>query len=59
METCNYYLIYGASMAQVLEKFTRLTGRMPVPPRWSLGYLGSTMAYTGYGRCAGATTGLR
>ena len=42
----DYYLIYGASMAQVLEKFTRLTGRMPVPPRWSLGYLGSTMAYT-------------
>lgn len=42
----DYYLIYGASMAQVLEKFTHLTGRMPIPPRWSLGYLGSTMAYT-------------
>lgn len=42
----DYYLIYGPSIEQVVEKFSALTGRMLLPPRWSLGYLGSTMSYT-------------
>ncbi len=42
----DYYLIYGPSIEAVIEKFTRLTGRPMLPPRWSLGYLGSTMSYT-------------
>ncbi|MDX1992728.1 MAG: glycoside hydrolase family 31 protein [bacterium] len=42
----DYYLIYGPTVAEVIEKFTRLTGRPALPPRWTLGYLGSTMAYT-------------
>jgi len=40
------YLIYGPSIPQVVERFSRLTGRMALPPRWSLGYLGSAMDYT-------------
>lgn len=39
------YLIYGPGIAQVVERFSRLTGRMALPPRWSLGYLGSGMPY--------------
>jgi alpha-glucosidase len=42
----DYYLLYGPTIAAVVEKITRLTGRPALPPRWSLGYLGSTMAYT-------------
>jgi len=42
----DYYLIYGPSIEQVVEKFSTLIGRPVLPPRWSLGYLGSTMAYT-------------
>ena len=42
----DYTLIYGPTIAAVIEKFTALTGRPAVPPRWSLGYLGSTMSYT-------------
>jgi len=42
----DYYLIYGPTIEQVVEKFSALTGRMVLPPRWSLGYLGSTMTYT-------------
>ncbi len=42
----DYYLIYGPSIEQVVEKISKLTGRMNLPPRWSLGYLGSTMSYT-------------
>ncbi|MGJ3239205.1 MAG: TIM-barrel domain-containing protein [Anaerolineae bacterium] len=42
----DYYLIYGPTVAEVVQKFSRLIGTMPLPPRWSLGYLGSTMTYT-------------
>lgn len=42
----DYTLIYGPTIAAVIEKFTALTGRPALPPRWSLGYLGSTMSYT-------------
>ncbi len=42
----DYTLIYGPSIPEVVEKFAALTGRMALPPRWSLGYLGSTMSYT-------------
>lgn len=42
----DYYVLYGPSIPDVLDKFTRLTGRPALPPRWTLGYLGSTMSYT-------------
>jgi alpha-glucosidase len=42
----DYYLIAGGDIAGVVERFTRLTGRPALPPRWALGYLGSTMTYT-------------
>jgi alpha-glucosidase len=42
----DYYLLYGEHIADVLERYTRLTGRPSLPPRWALGYLGSTMSYT-------------
>ena len=41
----DYYLIYGPSIVEVVEKFSALIGRAPLPPRWSLGYLGTTMTY--------------
>ncbi len=34
----NYYYIYGASVAEVIQHYTWLTGRIPLPPRWSIGY---------------------
>ena len=42
----DYYFIYGPSLEQVVEKYSALIGRPILPPRWSLGYLGSTMSYT-------------
>jgi alpha-glucosidase len=42
----DYYLIYGPTIEAVVQKFTALTGRPILLPRWSLGYLGSTMSYT-------------
>lgn len=42
----DYYLVFGPSIAEVVEKYCKLTGRPALPPRWTLGYLGSTMLYT-------------
>ncbi len=34
----NYYFIQGQSVADIIQHYTQLTGRMPLPPRWSIGY---------------------
>ncbi len=34
----NYYFIYGHSVAEIIQQYTWLTGRMELPPRWSIGY---------------------
>ena len=34
----DYYFIDGPSPKEVIERYTALTGRMPLPPRWALGY---------------------
>jgi alpha-glucosidase len=42
----DYYFIAGPSLAEVVRRYTWLTGRPAFTPKWSLGYSGSTMAYT-------------
>ncbi len=34
----DYYVIYGPAPAQILATYSQITGRMPLPPRWALGY---------------------
>ena len=34
----DYYFINGPTPKEVIERYTDLTGRMPLPPLWSLGY---------------------
>ena len=34
----NYYFIAGPEPKQVVEEYTALTGRAPLPPLWTLGY---------------------
>jgi len=34
----DYYFIFGPEPKRVLERYTALTGRMPLPPLWALGY---------------------
>ncbi|EGD76111.1 hypothetical protein PTSG_00818 [Salpingoeca rosetta] len=41
-----YYMIFGQDLKSVVQDVSRLIGRPLMPPRWCLGYLGSTMAYT-------------
>lgn len=40
------YVVAGETIAQIVRRFTWLTGRPAFMPAWSLGYSGSTMAYT-------------
>ncbi|MBI1774643.1 MAG: glycoside hydrolase family 31 protein [Proteobacteria bacterium] len=39
------FLISGSSPAEILDRFTQLTGRPVVPPRWSLGIWASRAYY--------------
>jgi alpha-glucosidase len=41
----NYYLIYRSDVAGILESYTALTGRMNLPPLWSLGYQQNRYSY--------------
>lgn len=38
MGDMDYYFIYGYDVADIIRNYTYLTGRMPLPPRWSIGY---------------------
>ena len=34
----DYYIIGGSSLKKVVENYTYLTGRTPLPQKWTLGY---------------------
>lgn len=40
-----YYVFFGSKLS-ILQQFGRLCGKQAFPPRWSLQYCASTMAYT-------------
>jgi len=46
MGDLDYYLIAGPKIKDVVTRYSWLTGRTIFPPKWSLGYSGSTMTYT-------------
>jgi alpha-glucosidase len=41
----NYYFIQGPAIQSVLERYSELTGRMPMPPIWALGNQQSRYSY--------------
>jgi alpha-glucosidase len=41
----NYYFIYHPRLADIIGSYTALTGRMPLPPLWSLGYQQNRYSY--------------
>lgn len=41
----DYYVFLGPTPQKVLEQYTDLTGRMPLPPKWALGYHQSRYSY--------------
>ena len=47
-ETLDYFVIYGATPAEILERYTALTGRPALPPAWSFGLWLTTSFTTSY-----------
>ncbi|RYF51603.1 MAG: glycoside hydrolase family 31 protein, partial [Cytophagaceae bacterium] len=41
----NYYFIYHKRVADIITSYTALTGRMKMPPLWSLGYQQNRYSY--------------
>ncbi|WP_130859005.1 glycoside hydrolase family 31 protein [Gracilibacillus phocaeensis] len=41
----DYYLFCGPTPKAVIEQYTSITGKMPLPPKWSLGYHQSRYSY--------------
>lgn len=41
----NYFFIYHQQVADIISEYTALTGRMPLPPLWSLGYQQNRYSY--------------
>ncbi len=47
-QSLEYYVIYGPTPKEVLEKYTALTGRAALPPPWSFGLWLTTSFTTSY-----------
>ena len=47
-ERLRYFVIYGPTPKEVLDKYTRLTGRPALPPAWSFGLWLTTSFTTSY-----------
>lgn len=41
----DYYIIYGPEPAKIIQTYSQLTGRTPLPPHWALGYHQSRWGY--------------
>jgi len=41
----SYFFMVGADVPAQLERYTWLTGRQPLPPKWALGYIQSKYGY--------------
>jgi alpha-glucosidase len=54
-----YYFFAGPDPRTVIRRFTELVGRMPVPPRWSLGYQQSRWSYAPEARVRQIARGFR
>ena len=47
-ESLEYFVIYGPTAKEILERYTALTGRPALPPAWSFGLWLSTSFTTDY-----------
>jgi alpha-glucosidase len=55
----DYYVIYGPSVRQVVERYTDLTGKTPLVPAWSLGFQQSRYSYMSADEVHGIADRLR
>jgi alpha-glucosidase len=55
----DYYVIYGPSVRHVVERYTDLTGKPPLPPAWALGFQQSRYSYMSAAEVRGIANRLR
>ncbi len=55
----NYYVFAGPTPRSILARYGELTGRMPLPPRWALGYQQSRWSYPSETRVREIARGFR
>jgi alpha-glucosidase len=55
----DYYVIYGPSVRQVVERYTDLTGKAPLVPAWGLGFQQSRYSYMSADEVHGIADRLR
>ncbi|GAA1781830.1 glycoside hydrolase family 31 protein [Luedemannella flava] len=55
----DWYVLAGPDPADVVGRFTALTGRMPLPPRWALGYQQARWGYASADRIRSVAADLR
>ncbi len=41
----DYFYFYDSSIAKIIAHYSAITGRMPLPPKWSIGYHQSRCSY--------------
>jgi alpha-glucosidase len=58
-DTLIVYFFTGPTPADVLRQYTELTGRMPLPPDWALGYQQARWSYTSEEQVRQLATNLR
>lgn len=55
----NYYFIAAHNAAEALNRYTQITGRAPLPPRWALGYMQSRYGYRNWSQAYAARAAFR
>jgi alpha-glucosidase len=55
----DYYVIAGPTIAEVVRRYTDLTGKPPMPPEWALGYQQSRWGYKSDAEIRGIADRLR
>jgi len=58
-EQLEYYFFYGPSFKKLLSLYTQLTGRAPMPPKWSFGLWMSRFGYQNWQQVKSITDGMR
>lgn len=55
----DFYLFYGPTLKELLASFAKAAGRMPLPPRWSLGYGQCRWSYMNEAEVEGVISGYK
>ncbi|QQS52184.1 MAG: DUF4968 domain-containing protein [Bacteroidota bacterium] len=55
----SYYFISGGTFDRVMDNYTNLTGKQPLPPRWALGFIQSKFGYETEAEARDIIDGLR